>query len=292
MNASIIIAENVRYAYDDGTAALNGVDFAIAAGEKVALVGPNGAGKSTLLLALSGFVRFQGRIEVAGLDLRRSDIKKVRCQLGIVFQNPDHQLFMPTVEEDVAFGPLNMGLAGPDLESRIAAALEQTGTAHLRHKPAHHLSLGEKRRVAIATVLAMNPQLLIMDEPSSNLDPRGRRNLIELLKAMPHTLLIAGHDLELLMELCPRTLLIDQGRIVASGPTQRLFADRPLMEAHGLEVPGILKNGPGHQKDGSFRAAPSSATGQGDPIIPPAPETAIMPASAPPGTSKCTDHSS
>jgi cobalt/nickel transport system ATP-binding protein len=241
MNELDICTENVCFSYEDGTRALAGADIAIRAGEKTALVGPNGAGKSTLLLALSGFIRFTGRVQIAGLDLHRTDIRTVRRQMGIVFQDPDHQLFMPTVEEDVAFGPMNMGLADTELEACVAEALERTGTAHLRKKPAHHLSIGEKRRVAIAAVLSMRPKILIMDEPSSNLDPRGRRNLIDLLKAMPQTLLVAGHDLEMLLELCPSTLLIDQGRIVTQGPTHRLFADRQLMEQHGLEVPGILR---------------------------------------------------
>ncbi len=242
MNQHAILAQNVSYAYDDGTAALRQINFAIETGEKIALVGPNGAGKSTLLLALSGFVPFQGNIEIAGLPLQNSDIKKIRRNLGIVFQNPDHQLFMPTVEEDIAFGPMNMGLTGPDLETRIQTALDQTGTTHLRPKAAHHLSTGEKRRVAIAAVLSMNPKILIMDEPSSNLDPRGRRNLIDLLKTMPQTLLIAGHDLEMLLEICPSALLLDTGKIVASGPTKDLFANPDLMHPHGLEVPAILRS--------------------------------------------------
>lgn len=240
MNSNAISAQNVTYAYDDGTDALRGVTFEVRAGEKIALVGPNGAGKSTLLLALAGFVRFQGTIEIDGLSLHQTDIKKIRRKLGIVFQNPDHQLFMPTVEEDIAFGPMNMGLTGADLERCIQTALDQTGTAHLRAKAAHHLSTGEKRRIAIASVLSMSPPILIMDEPSSNLDPRGRRNLIDLLKAMDQTLFIVGHDLEMLLELCPRTLLLDAGRIVASGPTRELFSNPSLMASHGLEVPGTL----------------------------------------------------
>ncbi|MFA5864322.1 MAG: energy-coupling factor ABC transporter ATP-binding protein [Phycisphaerae bacterium] len=242
MNQSAIIAQNVSFAYTDGTAALNGVDFTIHAGEKIALVGPNGAGKSTLLLALSGFVDFKGQIEIAGLQLNRANIKRIRRQMGIVFQNPDHQLFMPTVEEDVAFGPMNMGLSADEITFTVAATLEQTGTSQLAHKSAHHLSFGEKRRVAIATVLSMQPQILIMDEPSSNLDPRARRNLINLLKSMPQTLLIAGHDMEMLLEICPSTFLIDSGKIVAQGPTEKLFSDKAMMESHGLEVPGILKS--------------------------------------------------
>jgi cobalt/nickel transport system ATP-binding protein len=241
MNSHAILAQNVSYSYDDGTPALRGVSFEIKSGEKIALVGPNGAGKSTLLLALSGFLRFQGTIEIEGLGVHNSDLKNIRRKLGIVFQNPDHQLFMPTVEEDIAFGPMNMGLAGSDLDACIQAALAQTGTTHLRHKAAHHLSIGEKRRVAIATVLSMNPQILIMDEPSSNLDPRGRRNLIDILKSMPQTLLIVGHDLEMLLEICPHTLLLDAGQIAASGPTKELFANPNLMQSHGLEVPGILR---------------------------------------------------
>jgi len=236
----MIRAEDLRYKYSDGTCALNGVSFTMAAGEKVALVGPNGAGKSTLLLALAGFLSGAGRIEIAGMEMTTASVKKIRRQLGIVFQDPDHQLFMPTVEEDVSFGPLNLGLTGLALEACVRDALVKTGTEHLRTKPAHHLSVGEKRRVAIATVLSMDPQILILDEPSSNLDPRGRRALIELLKSMDHTLLVAGHDLEMLLEVCPMTLLLDAGKIVACGATRELFSNRELMETHGLEVPGVL----------------------------------------------------
>ncbi len=238
---SAIEAQNVVYSYPDGTSALKGVTFCVRPGEKIALVGPNGAGKSTLLLALTGFVNFQGTIEIVGEKLTSASVKAVRRKLGIVFQDPDHQLFMPTVEEDVAFGPMNMGMTPDQLEHNVVSALEQTGTSHLRGKAAHHLSGGEKRRVAIATVLSMQPEILIMDEPASNLDPRGRRSLINLLKSMPQTLLIAGHDLEMLLELCPRALILDDGQIVAEGPTSTLFADQETMQRHGLEVPGVLR---------------------------------------------------
>jgi len=241
MNNMDIFVQQVKYKYADGTPALDGIDFQIAPGEKTALVGPNGAGKSTLLLALSGFVPFQGDIRGSGLNLAKTHLKTIRRRMGIVFQNPDHQLFMSTVEEDVAFGPINMGLSPDQVDQCVNDALNQTQTTHLRAKAAHHLSIGEKRRVAIATVLSMKPDVLIMDEPSSNLDPRCRRNLIELLKSMPQTLLVAGHDLEMLLEVCPRTLIIDTGRIVADGPTSKLFADPNLMQKHGLEVPGILR---------------------------------------------------
>ncbi len=241
MNNEAIFAQHVTFQYADGTSALNGVDLAISPGEKTAIVGPNGAGKSTLLLALSGFIPFKGTIRVCGLQANGPDLKTIRRRMGIVFQNPDHQLFMPTVEEDVAFGPLNMGLSPHEVDSRVTSALEQTQTTHLRHKAAHHLSVGEKRRVAIATVLSMNPDILIMDEPSSNLDPRGRRNLIELLKTMPQTLLVVGHDLDMLLEVCPRTLIIDAGKIVADGPTEKVFSNPDLMQNHGLEVPPLLR---------------------------------------------------
>jgi len=242
MNQPAIIINSLEYSYPDGTEALRGVDLTISPGQKVALVGRNGAGKSTLLLALGGFIDFKGKIEIAGLNLEKKTVSTVRRKLGIVFQNPDHQLFMPTVEEDVAFGPLNMGLDDDEITRRVNAALDQTGTRHLRHKPPHHLSIGEKHRVAIASVLSMQPQILIMDEPSSNLDPLGRRELIDLLKAMHHTILIAGHDLQLMLEVCPRTFIIDAGKIAANGTTTELFADERLMLTHGLEVPPGLRH--------------------------------------------------
>jgi cobalt/nickel transport system ATP-binding protein len=246
MNSIAIGVHNLTYAYPDGTSALRSLTFEVKTGEKVALVGRNGAGKSTLLLALGGFLDVkstQGSIEIGGMTLEKSAVDAIRRKLGIVFQNPDHQLFMPTVEDDIAFGPLNMGLEHDEIDRRVDGSLRQTGTEHLRGKPPHHLSVGEKHRVAIATVLSMEPEILLMDEPSSNLDPAGRRSLIELLRSMPHTILIAGHDLELMLELCQQTCIIDDGRVVACGPTIDLLADEPLMLKHGLEVPASLRNG-------------------------------------------------
>lgn len=247
MSAGTIEVRDFAYAYSDGTTALRGVELEVGAGEKVALVGRNGAGKSTLLLALGGFVDFRsstGRITIDGLKLDKRTVGRIRRGLGIVFQNPDHQLFMPTVADDVAFGPLNMGLDHEEIDRRVTAALRQTGTDHLRDKCPHHLSVGEKRRVAIAAVLSMGPGILLMDEPSSNLDPAGRRDLIERLRqeSMPQTVLIAGHDLELMLELCPRACVMDAGRVVAAGATVDLFADDRLMLACGLEVPASLRH--------------------------------------------------
>ncbi len=243
MSHHVIEAREVCFAYPGGAAALQGLSFRITHGEAVAIIGCNGAGKSTLLLHLNGFLTpTRGEVRIGDVPLTAPTLAAARRAVGLVFQDPDDQLFMPTVFEDVAFGPLNLGLPAAEVESCVSAALERVGMAHLRERPPHKLSAGEKRAVAIATVLAMSPEVLVMDEPTSNLDPRARRRLIQLLQGFAHTRIIATHDLEMVVELCPRVLVLDGGRIVADGPTLTLLNDEALMLAHGLERPHSLRH--------------------------------------------------
>jgi cobalt/nickel transport system ATP-binding protein len=243
MTSATVEVRDLGYAYPDGTQALAGVSFSIAAGESVAFVGANGAGKSTLLLHLNGYLPVtRGEVRIGGVAVTRETAIAARRAVGMVVQDPDDQLFMPTVAEDVAFGPLNAGLPAPAVERVVAAALERVGMTAVRERPPYHLSAGEKRAVAIATVLAMEPEILVMDEPSSNLDPRGRRRLMEMLHTFPHTRLIATHDLELVVEVCSRVIVLDAGRVVADGPTVEILNDEPRMLAHGLERPHSLRH--------------------------------------------------
>ncbi len=228
---------DLAYTYPGGKPALEGINLAVEPGERVALVGPNGAGKSTLLLHLNGILAGRGRVAVGGVVVDERSKREVRGMVGLVFQDPDDQLFSLTVLEDVAFGPLQQGLPPTEAKVRALAALEQVGMEAVAERGPQQLSLGERKRVAIATVLAMRPGILAMDEPTAGLDPRGRRALIALLQEMPETLLVATHDMRLVWELCPRTVIMDQGRIVADGPTSTLLADADLLEAHGLETP-------------------------------------------------------
>lgn len=228
--------EGLHFAYPDGHVALRGVSLRVRCGEKVALVGPNGAGKSTLLLHLNGLLNGgQGSIRVMGMPVTTPNLPVIRARVGLVFQNPDDQLFSPTVYEDVAFGPLHMGLPEAEVRQRVAQALEQVGMAHYAERLSYHLSMGEKKRVAIATVLAMHPDILVLDEPSAGLDPRARRGLINLLRTLPITMLASTHDMLMVRELFPRMIIMDEGRIVADGPTAVLLEQPELLEAHGLE---------------------------------------------------------
>lgn len=232
-----IEVRGLEFRYPDGHAALRGVDLDIAPGEKVALVGPNGAGKSTLLLHLNGILQgAAGQVAVAGLPIRRETLGQVRAAVGLVFQDPDDQLFSPTVFEDVAFGPLHMGLAEAEVRRRVDRALAAVRMGAFEQRVSHHLSVGEKKRIAIATVLAMEPEILVLDEPSAGLDPRARRGLIQLLSDLPQTMLVSTHDLRLVLEVFPRTVVMDAGRVVADGPTGRLLSDAGLLSEHGLEV--------------------------------------------------------
>jgi cobalt/nickel transport system ATP-binding protein len=218
----ILELQALSFAYPDGHTALCEVNLCIAAGERVGLVGDNGAGKSTLLLQLNGILRGSGTVRVAGLELSDRTVRAIRSRVGLVFQDPDDQLFSPTVFEDVAFGPLNMGLSDEEVRTRVAWALEQVGASQHAERMPHHLSLGEKKRVAIATVLAMQPDILALDEPSSGLDPTGRRALLALLAGLPQTMLLASHDLEMVRALCTRVVVLEAGRIVADGPVDTL----------------------------------------------------------------------
>ncbi|HSM54939.1 MAG TPA: ABC transporter ATP-binding protein [Candidatus Sulfomarinibacteraceae bacterium] len=235
--AASLRVDDLHFRYPDDTAALRGVSLDVAQGEKVALVGPNGAGKSTLMLHLNGLLQGEGQIEVAGLSVQKENLPAIRGLVGMVFQNPDDQLFSPTVFEDVAFGPLHMGLPEEEVRHRAARALAQVGMSEAAERLSHHLSIGQKKRVSIATVLSMDAQILVLDEPSSGLDPRARRSLIELLNRLPLTMLVSTHDMHMVRELFPRMIIMDEGQIVADGPTAQFMDDRALLEAHGLEQP-------------------------------------------------------
>jgi cobalt/nickel transport system ATP-binding protein len=238
MSHHIVEAEDLHFSYPDGTRGLSGVSFHISHGESVALVGANGAGKSTLLLHLNGCLFPQrGRLRIGDIILGPDNLNVVRRSVGMVFQNPDDQLFMPTVFDDVAFGPLNLGFSKAEVERAVARALETAGVAHLAARPPYKLSQGEKRSVSIASVLAMSPDVLVMDEPTSSLDPRSRRRLIELLKTFQHTKIIATHDLDMAMDLCERTIVLHSGRVTADGKTQKILQDERLLRSSGLEKP-------------------------------------------------------
>lgn len=243
MNPAIEI-QDLRYRYHDGTEALRGVSFCVNPGDCVGLLGPNGSGKSTLLLHLNGILPDEHgtheAVRIHGLAATSINLEAIRRQVGLVFQDPDDQLFCPTVAEDVAFGPQQLGLAQAEVKERVRKALAQVGLPDFGHRATHHLSHGEKRRVCLAGVLACEPSVLVLDEPTSDLDPRGRREFKALLRELPATKLIATHDLELVVELCPRSIILDRGVVVADGSTPILLSDEPLMLAHGLEKPHIL----------------------------------------------------
>ena len=234
--------DDVHYRYPNGYEALCGVSFCITHGEKGALVGANGAGKSTLLLHTNGLlIPSQGEVVMGGIKRARGTLPLVRQSVGLVFQDSDNQLFMPTVEEDVAFGPSNMRLEPEEIRRRVTEALDAVGALHLRGASPFRLSGGQKKRVAIATVLSMEPSVLVMDEPTSNLDPRARRQIIDLIRRFGHTTLIATHDMEMVLDLCDRTIVMKQGRIVADGSTRHVFGDLALLEECGLEQPCELR---------------------------------------------------
>ncbi|WP_376793331.1 energy-coupling factor ABC transporter ATP-binding protein [Thermoflexus sp.] len=234
----LIEAEGLIYIYPDGHPALQGISLRIHREEKIALVGPNGAGKSTLLLVLSGLLRpTAGILRVEGEEIRNWDPRRLRAKSGLVFQDPDDQLFSPTVFDDVAFGLIYRGLPESEVRERVYQALRAVGMAWAASRISHHLSVGEKKRVAIATVLALQPELMLLDEPTAGLDPRGRRELIGLLRDLPQAMVVATHDMRLVAELFPRVVIMDQGRIVTDGPAEEILRDEALLEAHGLEPP-------------------------------------------------------
>jgi len=233
----VVEIEHLTFSYPDGHPALSDVSLNLAHGEKVALVGPNGAGKSTLLLHLNGILpRQSGDLRVSELDVSGKNLGRVRALVGLVFQQPDDQLFSPTVFDDVAFGPIYQGLPQADIRQRVAEALDQVGMSDYIDRVSHHLSVGEKKRIAIASVLSMQPAVLVLDEPTAGLDPRARRTLIELLRQLPQTMIVATHDLPMVRELLPRTIVMDHGQVVADGPTAGILSDPRLLAAHGLEM--------------------------------------------------------
>jgi cobalt/nickel transport system ATP-binding protein len=232
-----IHAVGLAYAYPNGHAALDGIELHVDHGERVAVLGPNGAGKTTLMLHLNGLMQGTGSLEVAGIDVGPKTLAELRRRVGLVFQDPDDQLFMPTVEEDVAFGPLNMKLDRAEVGARVAEALGSVRMEHAVARAPYQLSMGERRRIAIATVLAMRPSLLVLDEPSANLDPRARRELLDVLERIDRTMLLTTHDLPLAAELCERAVILAAGRVVADGDCHEILADAELLAEHDLELP-------------------------------------------------------
>jgi len=238
MSHHIVEVKNLCHSYPDGTRALDSVSFIITHGESVGIIGANGAGKSTLIQHLNGSLQSTaGSIHIGHTPLSKDTLPDIRRTVGMVFQDPDDQLFMPTVFDDVAFGPCNLGYSPADVEQRVTEVLDLVGAGHLRDKPPYHLSGGEKKRVAIATVLAMSPDILAMDEPTSGLDPYARRQVIALLQGFQHTKIITSHDLDLVLELCPRIIILHDGKIIADGAALELFNDVKLLERCRLEQP-------------------------------------------------------
>lgn len=230
----IIKITNLSFTYPDGQQALSEVGLTVYQGETIALIGPNGAGKSTLFLHLNGILRSNGRVVVFGVPISDDNLREVRRKVGLVFQNPDDQLFSPTVFDDVAFGPINLGYSVAEVHRSVARALRWVRMEGYEKRSPHHLSLGEKKRIAIATVLSMTPEILVIDEPTSNLDPRSKWDLIALLKGLPMTRIIASHDLELVRTLCQRVIILDRGQVVAEGSTEQILSDVLLLKNHGL----------------------------------------------------------
>ncbi|TFG49074.1 MAG: ATP-binding cassette domain-containing protein [Anaerolineales bacterium] len=236
----ILQIKDLHYSYPDGHQALNGIDLSVCEGEKVALVGPNGAGKSTLMLHLNGILGENSPITIADMSITKENLQVIRALVGLVFQNPDDQLFSPTVFDDVAFGPLHMGLSEEEVVLRVEEALEAVGMQEYGNRLSHHLSMGQKKRISIATVLAMRPHIMVLDEPSAGLDPRARRSLINFLRDLPITMLVSTHDLYMVKDLFPRMVIMDEGKIVADGPSMDILRNVSLLEAHGLESPNLV----------------------------------------------------
>jgi cobalt/nickel transport system ATP-binding protein len=232
-----IEARGLTYRYPNGHTALEDVDLHVTHGERVAVLGPNGAGKTTLMLHLNGLLMGEGSLEVAGVDVTKQNLKEVRRRVGLVFQDPDDQLFMPSVREDVAFGPLNMGLGPAEALARVDEALAAVRMERAADRAPHELSMGERRRVAIATVLAMRPDLLVLDEPSANLDPRARRELLDVLERIERSMLVVTHDLPFAAELCERAVILSAGRVVADSGCEQVLANEGLLARHDLELP-------------------------------------------------------
>lgn len=237
MARKVIQINNLSYVYPDGTKALQDINLDVFEAESLGVIGPNGAGKSTLLLHLNGILRGNSQIKILDLEMEDKNLARIRSKVGLVFQDPDNQLFMPTVFDDVAFGPTNMMLPKAQIISSVNAALKEVDMLYAIRRTSYHLSFGEKKRISIATVLSMQPEILVLDEPSSNLDPRRRRDLINFLKELKLTKIIATHDLELVLEVCSRIVLLDNGSIIAADDTLNILKDKVLLEAHNLEIP-------------------------------------------------------
>jgi cobalt/nickel transport system ATP-binding protein len=235
--------DNFSYSYPDGTVALHNITLDIEHGRRVALIGPNGAGKSTLLLAMTGFIKGQGKVIIDGLEITNGNLKQVRSRIGCCLENPEDQLFMPTLFDDVAFGPLNMGLNPDQVKERVASALEKVGLSAMAQRPPHHLSAGQKRAAAIATVLSMSPKIITLDEPEGSLDPRNRNNLVKLLGGLSQTLVIATCNMDFAAAVADTAVVMDAGRVAAAGPVEKIMSDSNLMLNHGLEVPKKLSGG-------------------------------------------------
>ena len=245
MSHHITEADNLYYSYPDGHHAINGVSFRIYHGESVGIIGANGAGKSTLLMLLMGILMPEkGEVRVGEVKVTKKTLSMIRQRLGMVFQDPDDQLFMTTVYDDVAFGPRNLKMEETEVKKRVISALEKTGILHLKERAPFKLSAGEKRSAAIASVLSMNPDILILDEPTSSLDPKSRRRVINLLKSFSHTKIITSHDLDMVMELCKRTIIIKDGSVISDGPTLDIITNKKLMDSCGLEIPLSMQNCP------------------------------------------------
>lgn len=239
----VVDIRGLSFTYHSGKKALDGIDLTVARGECLALIGPNGAGKSTLLLHLNGILRGRGTIRILGLEMIRANLKTIRSRVGLVFQDSRQQLFLPTVAEDIAFGPLNAGIPASQVQRSVERIMDLFALRELGTSSPLRLSPGEQKKAALASVLVMEPELLAFDEPSAGLDPAGRRDFIELLRTLPQTKIIATHDMELACQLCSRALILDQGRIFADGPAREILTDRDLLEAHRLEVPLSLQLG-------------------------------------------------
>jgi cobalt/nickel transport system ATP-binding protein len=235
--------DDFSYSYPDGTVALHNISLDIDHGRRVALIGPNGAGKSTLLLAMAGFIKGTGKIIIDGLQIANGNLKQVRSSIGCCLENPEDQLFMPTLFDDVAFGPLNMGLDPEQVKQRVVSALEKVGLSKMEQRPPHHLSAGQKRAAAIATVLSMSPKIITLDEPDGSLDPRNRNNLVKLLKGLSQTLVIATCSMDFAADVADTAIIIDAGRVSATGPVEKIMSDSKLMLNHGLEVPKRFTSG-------------------------------------------------
>jgi len=236
--------QNFSYSYPDGTGALRNISLTVRHGEKLALIGPNGAGKSTLLLAVAGFVKGTGNLRVDGLEVNKKNSRKIRTSLGCCLENPEEQLFMPTLFDDVAFGPLNLGLDAEQVSKRVTDALQTVGLADMADKAPHHLSAGQKRAAAVATILSMNPKIVVLDEPDGSLDPRNRSKLVRILRSLSQTLVVATCNINFAAAVADRAVVIDAGRLVADGDAETIMSDANLMAEHGLEVAARFQHRP------------------------------------------------